>query len=142
MMIRLLLSSFFCLSVCSLSADEVIWKGKVDSNGTPSEVIKLNIHDRYQIKASQFINLGKWNQAGEKLANDPCFEFSDKLQPTKFESLKNSNELSICEGKYHADHVYLSEPFVAKQNRIFFWVNDTDYDNNHGSFDLEIIHVK
>lgn len=140
-MIRLLLSCFF-LYLCNFSvyADEVIWKGKVDSNGFPTEPITLKIHDRYQIKVSRFINLGKWVQASEKLANDACYEFNDKLRPSVFESFKNSQNIPVCDDTYHDNHVYFSEPFVAKQNRIFFWVYDSDYDDNNGAFDVEIIH--
>lgn len=138
-MIRLLLS-FLCFSVCSLSADEVIWRGKVESNGTPTKLITLKTHEEYQIKASGFINLGKWKQAGEALANDACFEFSEKFPPEKFQALKNSNEIDICKGEYHPDHVYVSAPFVAKDNRIFFWVNDLNYDDNSGDFEVEVIH--
>jgi hypothetical protein len=110
------ISSFF---ICSSYADEVVWKGKVNSDGTPTELINLNIHDQYQIKVSQSINLGKWIQANEKLANDACYEFSTKLPPSKFESLKNSLNISVCDGEYHNNHIYLSEPFVAEQIEFF-----------------------
>ena len=140
-MVRRLLACF-CFLSCTLYADEVIWKGKVNSNGIPTELIKLNIHDQYQIKATQYINLGKWKQAGESLANDACYEFSDKFPPTKFDALKNSDEINVCTGDYHSDHVYISEPFTAKRNRIFFWVNDTDYDDNSGHFEVEVTHIK
>lgn len=140
-MVRLFFSCL-CLFACSLYADEVIWKGKVSSDGVPTELIKLNIHDQYQIKASQFINLGKWKQAGESLASDACFEFSEKFPPTKEGALKNSDEIPVCTGEYHPDHVYTSEPFVAKKNRLFFWVDDSDYDDNNGHFEVEIIHKK
>lgn len=135
------LLAFFCFNLCvgTSYADEVIWKGKVNSDGTPTELITLKPHERYQIKASGYINLGKWIQANEKLANDACYEFSQKLPPEKLETLKNSHNLSICEGHYHSDHVYLSEPFVPKQNRIFFWISDLDYDDNSGVLDIEII---
>ncbi|HEY4832981.1 MAG TPA: hypothetical protein VIH61_10530 [Waddliaceae bacterium] len=141
MIIRLLLCGF-CFSICSSYADEVIWKGKVDSSGIPTKLIDLKIHDQYQIKVSQYINLGKWVQASERLANDACYQFDEKakLSPHKYESIKNSHNISVCDGKYHDDHVYLSEPFIAKQNRIFFWIYDIDYDDNSGALDLEIIH--
>lgn len=141
MIVRLLLCCFcFSLSFYSSYADEVIWKGKVSSDGTPTELINLKVHDQYQIKASEYINLGKWIQMSEKLANDACYEFGPKLPPSKFESLQNSQNISVCDGKYHENHVYLSEPFVAKQNRIFFWVFDTDYDDNNGALEVEVIH--
>lgn len=132
-----------CFCFAASYADEVIWKGKVNSDGTPTELIKLKMHESYQIKASQYINLGKWIQASQKLANDACFEFSEnpgKLPPEKLESLRNSQDISICNGNFQSNHVYLSKPFVAKQNRIFFWVHDTDYDDNSGDFEVEIIH--
>jgi hypothetical protein len=117
-----------------------VWKGKVNSDGTPTELITLKMHERYQIKASQFINLGKWVQGGEKLANDACYEYNPKLPPHHSESLKNSQNIQICDNTYHEDHVYKSEFFEAKQNRIFFWISDIDYDDNNGSLDVEIIH--
>lgn len=141
MIIRLLLCSL-CFGVSSSYADEVIWKGFVDSNGTPSKPIELTIYERYQIKASHYINLGKWHQGFQKLANDACYQFDPeaKISPDKLESLKNSQNISVCRGEYHEDHVYLSEPFVAKQNLIFFWIYDSDYNDNNGAFELEIIH--
>lgn len=132
---------FVCFCLCNSFADEVIWRGKIHSNGTPSEQITLIIHQKYQIKASGYINLGKWMQANEKLANDPCFEFNEKFVPEKLESLKNSQNVPICTGTYQPDHSYLSDPFTAKQNRMFFWVFDTDYDDNSGAFDVEVIHL-
>lgn len=139
MRIRLLLSCF-CFCMCGVYADDVIWKGKVNSNGSPTELINLELHEHYQIKASQYINLGKWYQVGEKLASDACFEFNDNLTPHKYETLKNNQNISVCDGKYENSHVYLSAPFVAKQNRIFFWVYDTDYEDNNGFLEVEIIH--
>lgn len=130
-----------CFSFCQSFADEVIWKGKVHSDGTPTAQINLTLHQKYQIKASGYINLGKWMQAGEKLANDPCFEFNEKLAPEKIESLKNSQNIVICTGKYQPDHTYLSETFEAKQNRLFFWIFDTDYEDNNGEFEVEVIHI-
>ena len=121
-------------------ADEVIWSGDVKSDGSATASIPLILHERYQIKASQFVNLGKWVQAGEKLANDACYEFNKTQSQEKLEFLKNSQNISVCDGSYHPDHAYQSEPFVAKQNRIHFWVYDTDYDDNNGVFHVEIIH--
>lgn len=141
MMIRLF-ACLACCAFCNVFADEVVWQGQVHADGTPTKLIHLKLDEQYQIKASNYINLGKWVQEGVKLANDPCFEFSDKTVPNKIECLRNSAKISICDGTYHYDHVYLSEPFTAKQNRIFFWVVDTDYDDNTGAFDVEIIHKK
>lgn len=138
MFLRLL---FCCVSVMAFSyADEVIWKGEVNSDGTPTKLINLKIHDQYQIKVSKQINLGKWIQANDQLANDACFEFGEKVPPKNFESLKNSNNISVCDGNYHKDHVYTSEAFIAKQDRIFFWIHDTHYDDNSGALEVEVIH--
>lgn len=120
---------------------EVVWKGVVKSNGAPTEAIPLVLKESYQIKCSGFINLGKWIQAGKKLGSDACFEFSDEAAMDKIDCLKNSQEISVCKGSYNPSHVYESEPFVASQNRIHFWVYDTDYDDNSGEFQVEIIRV-
>lgn len=137
-------SLFFCillsLWVSQSFADELIWSGDINADGTPSPSIPLTLHQTYQIKVSRFVNLGKWRQNGEELAYDACYEFSRERSHQKFEFLKNSQNISVCDGIYHLDHIYISEPFVAKQNRIHFWVYDTDYENNKGSFHVEIIH--
>lgn len=136
----LTLMGLFCLLSGFANADEVIWSGEVKSDGTPTQPISLVLREEYVIKASGFINLGKWIQASEKLANDACFEFNKEKQVEKIACLKNSQNISVCDGTYRTDHVYQSQPFVAKQNRIHFWVYDTDYDDNRGSFQVEIIH--
>lgn len=144
MIIRFLCCVFFSLCICNAYADEVIWKGVVDSNGTPTDTIPLKLREQYQIRVGKYTNLGKWIQANEQLANDACyefsFEFSGKFPPKKFESFKNSHNISVCDGTFHIDHVYQSEPFVAEQNRIFFWIYDTNYDDNSGVLEVEVIH--
>lgn len=140
----MMFNKVFCLvTVCSLIAnafaDEVVWKGEVNSDGSPTDTITLEIGKTYQIHASNYINLGKWVQAQNKLANDACFEFNKEKSVTKFESLKNSLSVSVCDGSYHADHNYQSLPFTAKSNRIHFWIDDTDFDDNSGSFKVEIV---
>lgn len=138
------LIAFALLFTCtgSLAADEVVWQGAISSDGSPSKAIPLTLKETYQIKVSGFINLGKWVQGGKKLANDSCYEFSNEGSTERVSVLENSIDVSVCEGKYHPDHVYISEPFVAKQNRVHFWVSDTDYDDNSGDFQVEIIHKK
>lgn len=140
MMLKSLFCNLLLLSFATLSADEVIWKGNVKASGSPTEAIKLINHETYKIKVSKFVNLGKWVQAGEKLASDACYEFSQTSEQSKLESLKNSLNISVCDGKYHPDHTYESEFFEAKQNRIHFWINDTDYNDNSGELYVEIIH--
>jgi len=136
---------FFCgllsLYIGNSYADKVIWSGEVKSDGTPTTAIPLNLRENYKIKVSQFVNLGKWVQKGEKLANDACYEFNKEKPQDKVEFLKNSQNISVCDGTYHPDHIYESTPFAAKQNRLHFWVYDTDYDDNNGAFRVEIIHL-
>lgn len=135
---------FFCsvlfLYLGNVHADDVIWSGEVKSDGSPTASIPLVLNQSYQIKASKALNLGKWVQNGEELANDACYEFGQSQHQTKVESLKNSQNISVCDGTYHPDHVYQSAPFTAKQNRIHFWVYDTNYDDNNGFFHVEVIH--
>ncbi len=136
-------TAFCAVVLCGLFshyyADEVVWSGEVNSDGTPTNAITLEFDKTYQIKASGYIKLGKWIQAQNKLANDACFEFNKEKSTVKLESLKNSLSISICDGTYHPDHMYQSEPFVAKNNRIHFWIDDTDYDDNTGAFHVEIV---
>lgn len=132
---------FFCLCVQSLYADQVIWKGEVTSDGATTPLIPLTLRERYKIKVAGSVNLGKWVQAGQKLANDACFEYNKMQSLTKHEFLRNSHDISVCDGTYHSDHEYESQPFIAKKNRIFFWIDDTDYEDNSGSFQVEIIQI-
>lgn len=122
-------------------AAKTIWEGKVQSDGTPTKPIPLTLRKEYQIKVSGFMNLGKWIQNREKLANDACYEFSSEKEVAKIDTLKNSQDISACDGTYHQDHVYTSAKFTAKQNRIHFWTYDTDYDDNSGSFHVEVIQL-
>lgn len=133
---------FILLMSALLNADEVVWTGNVNSDGTPSEAVRLNLKDTYQIKVSGFINLGKWVQQREKLANDACYEFNPEAATEQIISIKNSLDIAVCDGKYHPDHVYISKPFIAQQNRVHFWIFDQDYDDNHGELKVEIIQVK
>lgn len=136
----LFLSGVLFLCIDSVCADQVIWSGEVKSDGTPTNSIPLTLRERYQIQVSKVINVGKWIQAREQLANDACFEFNKEKFTEKVESFKNSQNISVCDGAYHPDHVYRSDPFEAKQNRLHFWVYDTNYDDNHGAFHVEVIH--
>lgn len=131
----LLLSLIFA----NLSADTVVWSGVVQSNGTPTVAIPLELHKEYYIKASGYVNLGKWVQGGEKLANDACYEFNKEKSTAKFESIRNSHDVSICTGEYNPNHHYQSPTFTAKQDRIHFWVQDTMYQDNSGEFKVEVV---
>lgn len=131
-------SFFFC---AQMHAENVVWKGDVSSNGSPTHAIPLVMHKRYQIKVNGFVNLGKWVQNGEQLASDACYEYNAEKPTSKQESLKNSMEISVCDGQYHANHQYQSQPFVAEKNRIHFWVEDEDYEDNVGSFQVQIIEL-
>lgn len=125
----------------SLSAEEVVWEGSVHSDGTPSKTISLDLTKKYQLKVSGFVNLGKWVQNREKLANDANYEFSSEGETEKINSIRNSLDIPVGDGKYHANHVYQSEPFTPAQNKIHFWVYDTDYDDNHGEFKVDVIRI-
>lgn len=139
----LLFTTLLTLFFAHCHADKVVWKGDVDADGTPTDAIRLEIRKRHQIKVSGFVNLGKWKQGGKSLANDACYEFSEEgNSPVKAETLKNSHDVTVCsDKKYHPDHIYQSEPFVAKQDRIHFWIYDTLYDDNSGSLQVEITQV-
>ncbi len=127
----------------NMSANEIIWEGEVNADGVPTKPIHLVIHKRYQITATKSINLGKWIQEGEKLANDACYLFNPEGKAMdRSESLKNNQDISVWDGKYHADHIYQSQPFEATQNRLFFWINDSDYDDNSGSLHVTVTRLE
>ena len=135
----LCLFSVLAFGICT--ADMTVWKGKVDSDGTPTPTVKLLLGKRYQIKASGTMNLGKFRQAGLPLADDACFEFNDKVTPKITHGLQNSIGISVCDGHYHPDHRYQSIPFKAIQSGVHFWIYDTDYNDNHGNLEVEVIQL-
>jgi hypothetical protein len=141
-MIRLTI--LFCLSLLSMfsqgqTAETILWKGNVNADGTPSTLVTLKLHNKYQIRVSGFVNLGKWIQNKEELANDACYEFNKETPTSKLKSFRNSHEIDVCDGNYHADHSYISKPFVADQDRIHFWIYDNYYDDNHGVLQVEVL---
>jgi len=142
MRILLLACLSFIFMVHSDAAEKVIWKGEVSSNGKPSDLITLTIHKKYQIKVQGYVNLGKWIQNKEELANDACYEFNKMGETTKLEAFRNSHDISVCDGTYHPNHIYQSQSFAAKQDRIHFWVYDTSYDDNKGTFFAEVIEIE
>ncbi len=136
---------FVPLSLCIQSlcfGDNVIWSGTVNSDGSPSKAIPLETGKQYQIKAVGAVKLGNWKKNGEELSSDPCYLFgSDPESVTKTKSLRNSADIDVCDGKYHLNHVYLSFPFTATQERIHFWIHDSIYNDNSGTFSVEILEI-
>ncbi|CUI16123.1 hypothetical protein PNK_0495 [Candidatus Protochlamydia naegleriophila] len=133
------LSALFFASPCC--AEKIIWSGEVYADGTPTSSIGLTLQHHYRIKVSGYVNLGKWIQNREKLASDACYEFSKEGSRTKTVSLRNSSEIPICDDDYHSDHIYESKSFLAKENRIHFWVHDTNYEDNTGSFKVQLVEL-
>lgn len=136
-----LLGVFFCQFCCG---ETLIWSGKVNSNGKPTESIKLELGKKYRLQVTGEINLGKWWQQRHPLASDACYEFSDLTTPpvrTKINTFKNSLDVSVCDGTYNADHIYKSSVFTAAQTGIHFWVYDTNYEDNNGEFDAQVFEV-
>lgn len=132
------LTCLCAMVVCDAYAETLLWNGIVESNGTPTRPIDLRIGETYILRVSGKMNLGKWIKNEEKLANDACYEFSPSKAITKIETFKNSLGISVCDGSYHPNHIYESKPFKADQNRIHFWIYDTDYDDNTGVFHVQI----
>lgn len=129
----------FLSFAASVYGETIVWKGTVSARGTPSPLISLELNKEYVIKASGFVNLGKWIQNNEKLANDACYEFNNDTNTTKVATLRNSIDISLCTGEYSPDHKYQSAPFLAKHDRIHFWVYDTTFEDNSGEFQVEIV---
>lgn len=141
-----LLSFLFALTIPLVAfCEQILWKGKVNSNGFPTEAIKLNLGQSYKIKVSGTVNLGKWRTDKKPLENDACFEFfADPVDQqsalNKIDTFRNSLSIPICEnGKYQVSHIYESKPFTAEANLIHFWLHDIDFEDNTGELDVEII---
>jgi hypothetical protein len=114
-----LFAFFFTCAVLALGccqANTVVWNGEVNASGAPSDSVPLVLGKKYMIKVSGIVNLGKWWQQGKPLAEDACYEFNAPSGPTHYRTFKNSLRVSVCDGKYHDDHTYQSEPFVAAQS--------------------------
>lgn len=138
----------FCI-LCSLYsgiawADITQWKGKIRSDGSKTALVPLTIGNSYQLKVSGTVNLGKWHQQGKPLGSDACFEYDlqNEISPTKMETFRNSMNISVCDGVFHPDHIYLSQPFIAAQSGIHFWIYDIDYSDNSGDLFVEVIELK
>lgn len=131
----------FFITSSSLLADTVVWKGQVSADGTPSKAIDMTNGKKYQIIVSGSINLGKWVQAGQKLADDPAFEYNAPTGPVHLNIFRNSHDIPFDVKTINPEHIYKSLPFLAKQNKIHFWVNDTDYSDNSGAFDVQLVQI-
>lgn len=131
--------TFLIFLSTSCQAENILWSGNVEANGNPTEAVGLELFKKYKIRVSGVINLGKWIQNREKLANDACFEFNPEEKTTKIMSIRNSMDISVCNNQYNSNHIYESPVFKAEQNKIHFWIEDSDYDDNSGSFQIQII---
>ncbi len=139
---KLFLTLLLCVfSIGNIFANSVVWRGEANANGNPTTNVPLIIGKKYQIRVSGTINLGKWWQDGKPLIEDACYEYNEKVTPFKLDSIQNSLKVSLVNDKFNSNHVYESNPFTATQNRIHFWVHDTSYDDNTGSFLVEILDV-
>lgn len=135
------IGSLCTILISPLSAEHVVWSGSVSSNGNPTQAISLNLDKKYQIVAQGTINLGKWVEGGHRLEDDPSYEFNAPSGPEKLKSLRNSNDIPLNDKTFNPEHIYKSEPFVAKQNKIHFWVYDLDYSDNTGAFEVKIVEL-
>lgn len=132
--------SFVFLMLTSAGfSQEVVWKGDVSADGNPSPAIDIELDKKYQIVVKGTVNLGKWVEAGKILGEDAAFEFNGPTGPERNVIFRNSNNIPLNDKNFNTEHIYKTEPFVAKQNKIHFWVQDRDYGDNNGSFQVEII---
>ena len=132
----------FCcfLSCYTHAAEKVIWTGEVNADGTPTQAANLTLGEKYIIKVSGFVNLGKWWQNRQALADDASYEFNAPDGPTKLQTFQNSLNIPT-DGEFHTDHIYRSAPFIAEENKVHFWIKDSDYSDNTGALKVEIIRV-
>jgi hypothetical protein len=112
----------------------------VPSDGRPVTLDGLQVGGTYQLRVSGTMVFGRWPATGRTLQNDACFEYAAKGYPDPLTTFQNSFGVIVC-GPYRSDHTYVSAPFVAPSERLVLWVFDTDYRDNGGVLDVEIIPV-
>jgi hypothetical protein len=117
----------------------IVWRGNVQANGAPTPFISLILGKKYQIKAKGEINLGKLWQEEKPLAEDACYEYNAKITPIALDSLRNSIGIPLDNKSFNENHTYVSKPFIAKNNGIHFWINNSDYNKSSGALDVTII---
>lgn len=137
----LILLSTLTLFNASEATERVVWSMPVKADGTPTPKLELQLGERYQIRVSGTINLGNWTQNGEKLVNDAFYQYNDRTAPTLLPSLKNSMNIPFRDSHYHPDHIYVSNPFMAFQTSLHFWIYDADYNDNTGHLKVEVIKI-
>lgn len=120
-------------------ADTVIWSGSVSADGTRVGPVELIPGQSYRIKVNGTMSLTKWWKAGLPLKADAVYEFNANSEPAPLYSFKNNLDVAVSDGKYHADHLYQSAPFMAVQSGIDFWIYDTDYSDNSGALEAQVI---
>jgi len=98
--------------------------------------------DVYQLRVSGWMSFGTWWQNDRPLLDDACFEFAAKGFADPLPVVANDLGLSLCDGGYRDDHVYLSPPFVATSPNVTLWVIDTDYRDNAGSVLVEALWLR
>ena len=113
------------------------------ADGTPSAPVDLRLNEKYKLQVNGVIDLGKYYQEDTPLADDAVYEFISKTDKvtSPLKNFRNSFDISLSDEKYHPDHTYFSKPFVARQSRIHFWIDDIDYSDNIGSLQVNIIHL-
>jgi hypothetical protein len=119
--------------------DKQIWSGQVNATGQPTEPIQLVKGFTYYFTVKGTINSGTVN--GKSLLNDACFEYNSQGIPVDVGTLRNNLDITVCDNKYHTDHIYCSGKFESKGQAINFWIFDTDYSGNSGSLLLNIYTV-
>ncbi|QLH37386.1 MAG: hypothetical protein HWD61_15605 [Parachlamydiaceae bacterium] len=130
--------SFSMLLASASFAEHVVWEGQLAADGTPSPVVDLKLNKTYEIVVSGSVNLGKWVEAGKPLAQDASYEYNAPSGPTKAKTFRNSSDIPLNDSAFNPTHVYRSEPFVAKQNKIHFWIQDADYSDNTGNLTVKV----
>lgn len=136
------LSTVLFATLCSSCfAEKIVWNGELSSDGTPSQAIPLDLDKKYQIIVSGVINLGKWVEGGVPMDEDAGFEFGGPNGPEHQPVFKSSNEMALDTKKYNPDHTYKSIPFVAKNSKIHFWIDDKDYSDNNGSLKVQVVQL-
>jgi len=120
-----------------LTAQELVWRGYIPSNGQDIGPITLISGATYSVEVSGTFSMGRWWQNNREIINDPCYEFNAHSQPTPIPVLENNLGINYC-SQYNPRHVYQSANFISNGQQLWFRIFDTDYRDNRGGLTVAV----
>ena len=116
-----------------------IWSGALASNGGVIATTRLQHGQRYQVRIAGAVHFGTWKPTKRALKNDACFEFNSGRGAVSLPIIQNSHGLNFCARGYSARHVYQTQLIYGDGRALTLRVFDTDYRDNYGSFNVQVV---